>query len=166
MGEEYQAQFSTQNQLAGKVKGTTFKALNVDKPELTSVQVYEYLHPTYDRHLCSIQAGATHPPHEVDPYEITQTNRHYFNGENAIRLAEQVLNLPPMEFRSQYRTGYKNCHATHEEPPRKRPYPTDGFHEQSNQEAMKRQRYGDDRDYQQRPQPAARSQQFEQHNMA
>ena len=84
--------------------------------------VVRFSHPRYERHLTRLLAGATLPRREVEDHAIYHTNRRVFQGEEAIRIVERVLNIdasqdPVYQFggrqnrSGQEYGGYRNNHA-------------------------------------------------------
>jgi len=55
--------------------------------------MYAYEHPHYDRHRTQIMEGAILPHREVEEFEIYQVERRFFQGENAIKMVEQLLGI-------------------------------------------------------------------------
>lgn len=52
-----------------------------------------FKHPKYERHLVRLLKGATLARREVEDFAIYHTNRRVFQGEEAIRIVERVLNI-------------------------------------------------------------------------
>ena len=69
-----------------------------------------FFHPEYDKHLCRLLQGAVLPKREVEDFEILHIDRKFFQGENAIRMVERLLNIDA-GIHSSYKFG-RNNHAT------------------------------------------------------
>lgn len=74
-----------------------------------------FLHPEYAKHDCSLLKGAILPPREVEDFEIHHIERRFFNGENAIQMAADVLKIV-IEKNTVYKTYAKQKLAAKEEP--------------------------------------------------
>jgi hypothetical protein len=72
-------------------------------------------HPTYASHSTQLLKNATLPKREVEEHEIYQIERRFFQGETAMKMVEKLLGIPS-QFNPYPKYGYKNNHATFEEP--------------------------------------------------
>jgi hypothetical protein len=72
-----------------------------------------YEHPHYENHYCKLLKNAVLPKREVEEFEIYHVERRFFQGENAIRMVERLLNIDA-GMHTVYKHGYKNNHATHD----------------------------------------------------
>jgi hypothetical protein len=69
-------------------------------------------HPKYEKHLSKILPGAILPIREVEDFEIYNVDRKFFNGENAIRMVENLLGIDA-GLNKVYKYGYQNNHASY-----------------------------------------------------
>jgi hypothetical protein len=69
-------------------------------------------HPKYETHLSKILPGAILPMREVEDFEIYNVDRKFFNGENAIKMVENLLGIDA-GLNKVYKYGYQNNHATY-----------------------------------------------------
>ena len=77
-------------------------------------------HPKYDIHVTKILKGAILPPREVEDFEIYNVERRFFNGENAIKMVENLLGIDA-GINKVYKYGYQNSHATYNNNNNQRP---------------------------------------------
>ena len=87
--------------------------LNLEKVEANEVIQTLYEHPTYERHLTKILEGAVLSRREVIDYEIYEVNRRFFEGENAVRMLEKVLDIDASVSAIYKPQGYRNNHSTY-----------------------------------------------------
>lgn len=103
--EKYEASFKSKDKIFGRVTGKAGtielgkKILSTEKGEeivavkKNAVIQAAFEHPKYETHLSKILPKAILPMREVEDFEIYNVDRKFFNGENAIRMVENLLGI-------------------------------------------------------------------------
>lgn len=126
-GQVYEAKFDSLDKVSGKITGRqgvaqpkSSEKVSDSQEETTrencKVVASAFEHPNYETHDCKLLRGALLPRREVEEFEIYHVERRYFQGENAMRMVERLLNIDA-GLHSVYRFGYKNNHATFDKEP-------------------------------------------------